>query len=90
MVGLAHYGGDVGRMGGAAAMHLNPDLHIGLIRRPATLGEGSSNLLQGALGGNIRRQIIGPHLDALASQIGDELNELPARLEVALHDVLVR
>ena len=74
----------VRRVGRALAVDLDPDFDAGVVGRLAAGDERLADLVERLGDLDFLRQAVGPHLDALAAEVGGELHELLARLDVLL------
>src|SRR5262249_15649180 len=86
MAAVVHDRLDVWRMGGAAAVDLDPDLDAGIGGSLAARDECLAHLLQRSFDRHLPGQAIGPDLDTLAADVGCQLYEALACLDVLFHD----
>src|SRR5581483_5897697 len=85
MVSVLHHRAHVRRMGGAGAVHFHPDFDVVIGSHAPASGEGPADLLQGTFNGHALGQSVRADLDAFAADVGGELDEVAAGIDVLLH-----
>src|SRR5262249_39762000 len=90
MAAVLHDGLHVLRLLGAAAVDLDPDFDPGVLGRLTAGDERLADLFEGLLDRHAPGQAVGPHFDATTAEVGDQLHELLARLDLPLDLGLIR